>query len=215
MSFSMFGSDKSDCLFIKPSCGHEDMKVWVVMSGLSDKSESSGSLVGQVRLQHDNVTYVEFFYSCTGLENIFDTGMSCPHEWAEQFWITKKPDTKELRYSQDYMSIGYPRQQSLRDEFSPSVSIDLCAGKAEAGFAGESNTACLSAVAATVLHKAHLFWIAAVEHFLDCFVVIGTIKGWSKLSKGIPVIMEYLLECVFVDSFHGRSLRTKIAALAG
>jgi hypothetical protein len=38
---------------------------------------------------------------------------------------------------------------------------------------------------------------------------------WVKLSKGIPVFMEYLLECVFVDAFHGRSLRTKIAELSG
>jgi hypothetical protein len=141
--------------------------------------------------------------------------MSCPHEWAEQFRITKGPDTKELRYSQDYMSISYAWQQSPSDEFSPSVSIDLCAGKAEAGFAGESNTACLSAVAATVLHKAHLFWIAAVEHFLDYVAIVWTVKAWMGLFKSIPVIVEYLLECVFVDSFHGRSLRTKIAELAG
>jgi len=179
------------------------MKVGVVMSG------ASGGL------QDDNVTDVEFFYPCAGLENIFDTGMSCPHEWAEQFWITKEPDTKELRYSQDYMSISYAWQQSSSDEVSPSVSIDLCTGKAEAGLTGESNPACLSTVAATVLHKAHLFGITAVKHFLDCFGVVRAIKAWLKLSKGIPVIIEYLLECVFVDAFHGHSLRKKIAELAG
>jgi hypothetical protein len=27
--------------------------------------------------------------------------------------------------------------------------------------------------------------------------------------------MEYLLKCVFVDTFHGRSLRTTITELAG
>lgn len=189
--------------FIKSSCGHEDMKVGVVMSG------ASGGL------QDDNVTDVEFFYPCAGLENILDTGMSCPHERAEQFWITKEPDTKELRYSQDYMSISYAWQQSSSDEVSPSVSIDLCTGKAEAGLTGESNPACLSTVAATVLHKAHLFGITAVKHFLDCFGVVWAIKAWLKLSKGIPLIIEYLLECIFVDAFHGRSLRTTITELAG
>jgi len=189
--------------FIQSSCGHEDMKVGVVMSG------ASGGL------QDDNVADVECIYPCVGLENIFDTGMSCPHEWAEQFWITKEPETKELRYSQDYMSISYAWPQSSSDEISPSVSIDLCTGKAEAGLAGESDSACLSTVAATVLHKAHLFWIAAVKHFLDCFGVVKAIKTWVKLSKGIPVIIEYLLECVFVDAFHGRFLRTTITELAG
>ena len=189
--------------FIKSSCGHEDMKVGVVMSGASRC------------LQDDNATDVEFFYPCTGLENIFDTGMSCPHKWAKQFFLTKEPDTKELRYSQDYMSISYAWQQSSSDEVSPSVSVELCTGKAETGLAGESNPACLSTVAATVLHKAHLFWITAVKHFLDCFGVVWAVKAWLELSKGIPVIVEYLLECVFVDAFHGRSLRAKITELAG
>jgi hypothetical protein len=149
------------------------------------------------------------------LENIFDAGMSCPHELTEQFRITKEPVTKELRYSQDYMSIDYAWQQSASDEVRPSVSIDLCAGKAEAGLAGESNSACLAAVAATVLHKAHFPRVTAVKHFLDCFGVVRAIKMWVKLSECIPVIMKYMLECVFIDAFHGRSLRTKIAELAG
>ena len=146
---------------------------------------------------------------------IFDTGMSCPHEWAEQFWITKEPDTKKFRHSQDYMPIGYTWQQPSSDEVRPSVSIDFCAGKTKAGLAGESNSTCFATVAAAVLHKAHLFWVTAVKHFLDCFGVVRAIKARLKLSKRIPVIMEYLLECVFVDAFHGHSLRTKIAELSG
>jgi len=189
--------------FIKSSCGHEDMKVGVVMSG------ASGSL------QDDNVTYIEFFYPCTGLENIFDTGMSCPHKRAEQFWVAKEPDTKKFGHGQDYMSISYDRQQSSSDEVRPSINIDLCAGKTEAGLTGESNTACLSTVAAAVLHKAHLFGITAVKHFLDCFGVVRAIKMWGNLSEGIPVIMKYLFECVFFDAFHGCFLRTKIIGLAG
>ena len=164
--------------FIKSSCGHEDMKVWVIISGAS------------CGLQYDNVTNVEFLYPCTGLENIFDTGMSCPHERAEQFWIAKEPDTQKFRHSQDYMPIGYTRQQPSSDEVRPSVSIDLCAGKAEAGLAGESDSACFATIAATILHKAHFFWFAAVKHFLDCFGVVRAVKMWIKLSEGIPVIIE-------------------------
>lgn len=190
-------------VFVNSSGGHEDMKVWVIISGTS------------CGLQYNNVTDVEFLYRCASLENVFDTGMSCPHEWTEQFWIAKEPYTQKFRHSQDYMSIGYARQQPSSDKVRPSVSIDFCAGKAEAGLAGESNSTCFATVAATVLHKPHLFWVTAVKHFLDCFGVVGAIKMWVKLSKGIPVFMEYLLECVFVDAFHGRSLRTKIAELSG
>ena len=188
---------------IKSSGGHEDMKMWVVISGSS------------CGLQYDNITDVEFLCPYAGLENIFDTSMSCPHELAEQLRVTKEPDTKALRHSQDDMSIGYTWQQPSSDEFRPSVSVDLCAGKAEAGLACESNSAYFSAVATTVLHKAHLFRVTAVKHFLDCFGVVRAIKTWVKLSEGIPVIMEYLLKCVFIDAFHGRSLRTTITELAG
>lgn len=184
--------------FIKSSGGHEYMKMWVVISGAS------------CCLQYDNIANIEFLYSCAGLENVFDTGISCPHELAEQLGTTKEPDTKELRHSQDDMSIGYTWQQPSADEVRPSVSIDLCAGKAEAGLACESNSAYLSTVAAAVLHKAHLFWVTAVKHFLDSFGVVRAVKTWIKLSKGIPVVVEYLLECVFVYAFHGRSLRTTI-----
>lgn len=188
--------------FIKSSSGHEDMKMWVVIPGSS------------CGLQNDNIANIEFLYSCAGLENIFDTGISCPHEFAEQLWITKKPYTEKLRHSQDYMSICYARQQPSTDEVRPSVSVDLCAGKTEAGLTCESNSAYFAAVAAAVLHKAHLFRVTTVKHFLDCFGVVRAIKTWIKLSEGIPVIMEYLFEYVFVDAFHGHSLRTKIAELA-
>jgi hypothetical protein len=34
------------------------------------------------------------------------------------------------------------------------------------------------------------------------------------LLKSIPVIIENLLECVFINAFHGCSLRTTITELA-
>jgi len=104
------------------------------------------------------------------------------------------------------MSISYAWQQPPPDEIRSSVGIALCTGKTEAGFACESDTSHLSAVAASVLDKAHLFGVAAVEHFLDGIVVIRTVKVWIGLLKRIPMIVENLFECVFVDAFHGRSL---------
>jgi len=182
--------------------GHEYMKMRVVMTG-----SSSG-------LKDDNVSDVEFDTGA-GLENIFETGITGSHEWAQQLRITVKPYSQKLRHSQYDMSISYSGQQPSSDEVGPSIGISLCTGKAEAGFAGESNTSYFSTVAASVLDKAHLFWIATIEHFLNVFVVIGTVKSWIELLKRIPMIVKNLLECVFVNAFHGRSIRTTITKLAG
>jgi hypothetical protein len=178
------------------------MKVGVVMAG------TSGGL------ENNNVSYIEF-HPGASVENVFETGMSCPHEGTEQFGITIKPGSQELRHGQYDMSISYAGQQPSSDEVGPSVGIDLGTGKAEAGFAGESDTSYFSALAASVLNKAHLFRIAAVEHFMDGVVIVGTIKSCVGLLKRIPVIVENLLESVFVNAFHGCSLRITITELAG
>ena len=104
-------------------------------------------------------------------------------------------------------------QEASSDEVGPSVGIDLGTGKTEAGFAGKGDSAYFSTVAASVLNKTHLFGIAAVEHLLDSVVVVGTVKAWTKLLKRIPVIIENLFKCVFVNAFHGCSLRTTIPEL--
>jgi hypothetical protein len=177
------------------------MKVGVVMAG------TSGGL------ENNNVSYIEF-HPGASVENVFETGMSCPHEGTEQFGITIKPGSQELRHGQYDMSISYAGQQPSSDEVGPSVGIDLGTGKAEAGFAGESDTSYFSALAASVLNKAHLFRIAAVEHFLNGVIVIRAAKFWMDLLKRIPVIVENLFECVFINAFHGCSLRTTIPEMA-
>jgi len=187
--------------WINSSGGHEDMKVGVVMAGTS------------CGLQNNNVSHVKSG-TTAGVENIFETGMTGSHEWAEQCGITIKPCSQELRDGQHDMSISYTGQQPPPDEIRPSVGVAFCTGKAEAGFAGESDTPYLAALAASVLDKAHLFGIAAVKHFLDGVIVVGTVKAWMGLLKCIPVIVENLLETVFVDAFHGCSLRTTITELA-
>ena len=179
---------------IKPTCGHEDMKVGVVMTG-----SSSG-------LENDDVSDVEF-YTGAGVENIFETGITCSHERAEQCGIAVKPYSQELRHGQYDMTISYAGQEPSADEVGPSVGIALSTGKTEAGFAGEGDTPYLSAVATSVLHKAHLVGIAAVEHFLDGIVVIRTVETWIGLLKRIPMIIENLLKRVFVNAFHGCSVQ--------
>ena len=165
-------------------------------------------------LKNDNVSEVEFCAGA-GLENIFETGVTGSHKMAQQFRIAAKPYMEEVRHCQYDMPISYSRQQASADEVCPSVCIDLSAGKTKAGFAGKSDTSGFSAVAASVLDKAHLFRVAAVEHFLNGVIVIRTVKSWMGLLKRIPMIVEDMLECVFVNAFHGCSLRTTIAKSAG
>ena len=187
---------------IKPTCGHEDMKVGIVMAG------SSGGL------ENDNVSHVEFDAGA-GVKNIFETGITCSHERAEQCGIAVKPYSQELRHGQYDMAISYAGQEPPADEVGPSVGIALGTGKTKAGFAGESDTPHLSALAASVLNKAHLVGITAVKHFPDGIVVIRTVETWMGLLKRIPMIVENLLKRVFVNAFHSCSLRTTITELAG
>ncbi len=185
---------------INSSCGHEDMKMGIVMAGTT------------CGLENNDVSDVEL-YAGASVENIFETGTTCPHERTEQFGVTIKPGSKELRHGQDHMAVSDARKETPSDEVGPLVSIDLGTRQAKAGFAGEGNAAYFSTVAASVLNKAHLFGIAAVEHFLDSVVVVGTVKAWTKLFKRIPMTVENLLECVFVNTFHGCSLQTTIPKL--
>ena len=188
-------------IFINSPCGHEDMKMGVVMSG------TSGGL------QYDDVSDVEVDTGA-GSKNIFETGMSCSHERTEQFGVAKEPGTEEFRHGQYDMAIGYTRQQPSSDEIGPSVGIALGTGKTEAGFAGEGNAAYFSTGATSVLHKAHLFGIAAAEHFVNSLIIVWTVKAWAKLLKRIPVIVENLLECVLINAFHRCFLRTTITEMA-
>ncbi len=189
-------------VFIQSSCCHEDMEVGVVMAGSSSS------------LENDNVSDIEFGTGA-GIENIFEAGMSCLHEWTEQCGIAIKPGSQELRHGQDHMAISNARQEPPTDEVCPSVGIDLGTGKTKARLAGESDTTYLSALAASVLDKAHLSRLAAVEHFLYGVVVVGTIKACMSLLKRIPMLAENLLKGVFVNAFHGCPLRTTITELAG
>ena len=185
---------------IKSSCGHEDMEVRIIMAG------SSGGL------ENHNISHIEFNPGA-GVENVFETGMSCPHEGTEQGGVAKEPGSQELRHGQDHMAISDAGQEASSDEIGPAVSVNLGTGKTEAGFAGKGYSADFSTVAASVLDKTHLFRIAAVEHLLNSFVVVETVKAWSELLKRIPVTVENLLKGVFVNAIHGRSLRTTIPEL--
>lgn len=188
-------------LWIKPACGHEDVKMGVVLAGSS------------CGLQDDEVPDVECDPSAR-VENVFETGMARSHEWTEQCGITKEPDSEVLRQGQYHMAIRDARQQSSSDKVCPAVDINLGTGKTKAGLAGERNSAYFSTGAASVLNKAHLVRVAAAKHFIDRFVVIRIIKAWTELFKCIPMVVKDSLECVFIEAFHGCSLRTTITELA-
>jgi hypothetical protein len=182
---------------VNSSGGHQDMQVGVVMAG-----SSSG-------LQHEDVSDVKLSAAAGG-KNVFETGMPGPHKGTEPFGVPKEPEPKTFRHGQYDMAIGDAGQQASANEVGPSVSVSLGTGQAEAGFAGKSDASYLAAVTASVLDKAHLLGIAAVEHFLNGIVIIGTVKFGMRLLKRIPVIVENLFERVFVNDFHGCSLRTTL-----
>ena len=186
---------------INSTCGHEDMKVGIVMAGASRG------------LEDDNISTIERDAGA-GVENIFETGIPCPHERTEQCRIAKEPGSKELRQGQDHMAVRDTGQQPSSDEIGPAVGIDFGTRQAKAGLAGEGNAAYFSTVAASVLNKAHLVGIAAVKHFLEGVVVLRAVKSWMSLLKRIPMIGENPLERVFVNAFHGCSLRTTITEMA-
>ena len=163
-------------------------------------------------LENDDVSHIELDAGA-GVEHVFEAGVSCPHQWAEQFGITIKPGSKGFRHGQDHMAVSDTRQETPSDEIGPSVGIDLGTRQAKAGLTGEGNAAYFSTVAASVLNKAHLFGIAAAKHFLDGIVVIRAVKSWMSLLKRIPMIVENLLERTFVNAFHGCSPRTTIPEL--
>jgi len=183
--------------WINSSCGHEDMQVGVVMAGSSRS------------LENDDVSDIEFAFA-SGLENVFETGVTCAHEWTEQCGIAIKPCSQEFGHGQYDMTIGDAGQKPSADKVSPSFGVSLGTGEAEAGFTGKSNASHFAALAAAVLDIAHFVGITAAEHLRDSIVVVRTVKFWMSQLKLIPVIVENLLEPVFVNAIHGCSSRATI-----
>lgn len=179
---------------------HEDMKVRVVMAG------PAGSL------QNDNVADVKID---TGIvpQDILQTGMTCPHEWAEQIAIAIEPSVKEIRHGQDDMSVCYTGHEPSSDVIGPSVCVNFGTRQVEAGFTCEGDAAGFSTRWATVSDKTHLFWIAAVQHFLQCLVVFWVVVTRMDLLEPIPVVLKNTLKGVLANAFHGHLLRTTIAEL--
>ena len=180
--------------------GHENVKMRIIMAGAAS------------RLENDDVSHIELG-GAAGFENIIEAGIACSHESIEQVWIFEKPFSQEIRSGQNDVPVSDSRQDASGNEVCPFVSVDFCAGEAEAGLAGEGDTSVFSAMIASVLSEAHFFWIAAVKHFLDDVVVVRRVKSWVGVLKRIPMIVENLLECVFVDAFHGGSQPTTVTEL--
>ena len=139
-------------------------------------------------------------------EDVPHAGIARPHERAQERRISIEPRVQVIRHGQDHVAVGDAGQESSSDKLGPAVGVDLGAGQAEAGLAGEGDSTSFSAGQATVLHKAHLLRIAAVQHLLD-----GCVAGWDIEARiddleVIPVIPEDLLERGLVDAFHGRAV---------
>ena len=66
----------------------------------------------------------------------------------------------------------------------------------------------------TVLYKAHLFRVAAVQHFLHCLVVFWAVVERMDLLELIPVVLKNTLKGFLVNTFRGSPLRTTIAGWA-
>jgi len=92
------------------------MKVGVVLAGAT------------CGLENNNAAHIEFGAGA-GVEDVFETGMTCPHVGTEQGGVAKEPGTQELRYCQDHMAISDARQEASSDEIGPAVSINLGTGK--------------------------------------------------------------------------------------
>ncbi len=183
--------------WINPSRSHEDMQVGVVMAGSSRS------------LENNDVSDIEF-NSASGLENVFETGMTCAHEWTEQCGVAIKPCSQEFGHGQYDMAIGDAGQKPSADKVSPSFGVSFGAGKTEAGFTGKSNASHFAALAAAVLDIAHFVGITTAEHLRDSLVVVRTVKFWMSQLKLIPVIVENLIKGVFVNAIHGCSSRATI-----
>ena len=179
---------------------HEDMKVRVVMAG------PAGSL------QNDNVSDIKVNTSI-GPQDILQAGMTYPHEWAEQIAIAIEPCVKEIWHGQDDMSVCYTGYESSSDVIGPSICVNFGTRQAEAGFTCEGDAAGFSTRWATVLDKTHLFWIAAVQHFLQCLVVFWVVVTRMDLLEPIPVVLKNTLKGVLVNAFHGSLPRTTIDGL--
>ncbi|MBN1380023.1 MAG: hypothetical protein JXA04_12400, partial [Gammaproteobacteria bacterium] len=52
------------------------------------------------KLENNNVSHIEFNRGA-GVEDVFETGMSSPHEGTEQCGVAKEPASQELRHGQD------------------------------------------------------------------------------------------------------------------
>ena len=98
------------------------------------------------------------------------------------------------------MAIDHAGKHTPTDEVCPLIGIYLGAREAERRLAAESNTSSFTAVSASVLSESHFLGIAAIEHFLYNFIVIaGAVKRGVGGSECVPVVTEYLFECVLVN----------------
>ena len=149
-------------------------------------------------LQHHRATDVERRPGC-GLEDVFEAGVTGPHQLAEQFGILIKPMADKVGGREDEVSISDTRKEASSDEIGPLAHPRLSTGKAETRLAGKADPSGLAAAETAILYVAHSLRVAAVEHPLDDGAIVGPIEARIPDLEGVPMISENLLESVFVD----------------
>lgn len=184
------GSRFPSALWVHAPAGEQDVQMGVV---------STGSTAG---LQNDDGPYGQWGPG-TGLDDVEEAVVPGLHEAVEQIGISVEVAPEEIRHGEDFMSVRDLQEEPSADEIRPAVRIHLGARQAEAGLAGEGDSAGFSARAAAILDKSHFLGITAIEHLLDDLIVLVTIIGWIGLFELGPVIPKDLLECSLINPFHG------------
>ena len=97
------------------------------------------------------------------------------------------------------MTIDNGWEQSAAEKFHPTFGVRFGAGEAERAFARESHTSCLSTGCATIQGETHFVGVAAIKHLVDDLVIVWRVVTWSGGFESVPMIMEDLLEGLFVN----------------
>ena len=97
------------------------------------------------------------------------------------------------------MAIDHALMQHLTDLSDPIVDIDFGTAQTERGFATHRDEVLpLATMLTAILDRAHLVWIAAIEHLVYEIVIVAGIVARVNVFEAIPVIDKDLLEDVGV-----------------
>jgi hypothetical protein len=192
------GDGFPSALRMEAAPGEQEVQMGIVVAGST------------ARLQDDDRADVQWNPGASR-QDVGQAGVPDLHQGGKQLGMVIEPGVKELGDGQDKMTITDVGKKTSSNEIDPGVGVSLGARETEGRFTTEGNATDGSTVGAAILREAHLFGIAAIEHFLHDLPIIGSIVMRVGGLKCLPVIAEDLLEGILVNMFHsglGRSLRS-------